>query len=240
VETLLAERSLTDGGLVPRLLICHTRAQALPIVEGAMCIPAATANGWVELIQNLLSTFRFRAEPVIIEPTPEALRKMSAYFNGIVERRLADLKDVTTFAARWGEQAWRIAVCIHAGLHGTGAGEQRLGLETAEHAIALADWFAGEQLRILAGGRMAAQRAKLDEIFDLLVDNPKGITARHVCRARIVPNADEAHAFLEGLEAEGELIGQDSKPDTGGHITRIYTKARGKASVTSGTSGTRV
>jgi hypothetical protein len=240
VETLLAERSLTDGGLIPRLLICHTCAQPRPIVEGAKGIPPATANAWANLIQSLIATFRLGGEPVVLEPTPEALKAMNANFNGIVQRRLAELKDVTTFAARWNEQAWRIAVCVHAGLHGERAGERRLELETVECAIGLADWFAGEQLRILAGGRMAARRAKLDEVFSLLVDNPAGITARDLQRARITRTSEEAHALLISLEAEGELTGRDSKPEQGGKISRIYTKARGKASVTSVTSVTRV
>jgi hypothetical protein len=90
----------------------------------------------------------------------------------------------------------------------------------------LADWFAGEQLRILSRGRHAARRAKRDEALKLLADNPKGTTAREVQRARVVDTADEADTLLAQMEADGELTGRDSKPETGGHITRIYTKAR--------------
>jgi len=133
---------------------------------------------------------------------------------------------VTTYAARWNEQAWRIAVCLHAGLYGEEAGEQMLAADTAASAIALADWFAGEQLRILARGRQAARRAKRDEVLKLLADKPQGIRASDVYRARIVPSADEAHALLASLEADGELTGKDSKPETGGHVTRTFTKAR--------------
>jgi hypothetical protein len=32
--------------------------------------------------------------------------------------------------------------------------------------------------------------------------------------------------LLARMEADGELTGKDSKPETGGHITRIFTKAR--------------
>jgi len=226
VETLLAERSLTDGGLIPRLLVCHTRAQARPIVDGIEGIPAATANGWAMLVGKLLRTFRFAAQPITIEPTPEARQAMKAHFNAIVARRLADLRDVTTYAARWNEQAWRIAVCLQAGLHGEHAGERALDAETAVNAIALADWFADEQLQILAAGRHAARQTLLDQVLGLLADTPTGITARDVQRARIAAFADEAHALLARLEVEGELSGHDSKPDTGGHITRIYCKAK--------------
>jgi hypothetical protein len=35
-----------------------------------------------------------------------------------------------------------------------------------------------------------------------------------------------AHALLARMEGEGELSGKDSKPEGGGHVTRIFTKAR--------------
>ncbi len=174
----------------------------------------------------MLNTFRLAPEPFTIEPTPEARQMMKEHHNQIVARRLDDLRGVTAYAARWKEQAWRIAVCLHAGLHGEHAGERMLAADTAASAIALADWFAGEQLRILPCGRHAARRAKRDEVLALLADNPKGITARDVHRARIVGSADEAHTLLAQMEAEGELTGKDSKPETGGHITRTFTKAR--------------
>jgi hypothetical protein len=151
---------------------------------------------------------------------------MNDHHNRIVERRLGELRDVTTYAARWNEQAWRIAVCIHAGLHGETAGGRMLTADTAASAIALADWFAGEQLRILARGRHAARRAKRDEVLALLANTPKGVTAREVQRAHIVDTANGAHTLLAQMEADGELSGRDSKPETGGHVTRTFTKAR--------------
>jgi hypothetical protein len=226
LETLLGKAELTDGGLIPRLLICHTRAMPRPIVDGVEGIPADTANNWAMLVGKLIQTFRMAGEPFTIEPAHEARQMMKEHHNRIVARRLGELRDVTTYAARWNEQAWRIAVCLHAGLHGEDAGGRMLSADTAASAIALADWFAGEQLRILARGRHAARHAKRDEVLELLADNPKGITARMVQLKRITETADEAHDLLASMEAEGELTGKDSKPETGGHITRTFTKAR--------------
>ena len=226
VETLLGKAELTDGGLIPRLLICHTRAQPLPIVEGVAGIPAATADAWAALVVKLLNTLRMAGEPFTIEPEPEALRMMNEHHNRIVERRKGDLQDVTTYAARWNEQAWRIAVCLHAGLHGEDAVARMLSADTAASAITIADWFAGEQLQILARGRHAARRAKRDEVLKLLADTPKGITAREVQRAHIADRADEAHTLLASMEADEELAGKDSKPEGGGHITRTFIKTK--------------
>jgi hypothetical protein len=163
---------------------------------------------------------------VTIEPAPEVLQLMDAHCNRIVERMKTDLQDVDSYAARWNEQAWRIAVVLHAGLHGENAGERTMAADTAASAIALADWFAGEQLRILERGRHAARRAKRDEVLALLAVKPQGIRASGVYRARIVDSADEAHALLAKMEADGELTHTESKPGGGGHVTLIYTTAR--------------
>ena len=226
MTTLLAEKSLTEGGLLPRPLMCQPNAEYRPIVRGAAGIPPATVNAWAALVGKLIKTFRFASEPVTLEPAPAVLELMDTHCNKIVERmNHADLRDVTTYAARWNEQAWRIAVCLHAGLHGEDAGGRMLSADTAASAIALADWFAGEQLRILARGRHAARRAKRDEVLALLADNPTGITARMVQLKRITDTADEARALLASMDPE-ELTGKDSMPKDGGHITRTFTKAR--------------
>jgi hypothetical protein len=149
---------------------------------------------------------------------------MNDHHNAIVKRRRTDLRDVTIYAARWNEQAWRIAVCLHAGLHGARAHEYNLELDTAKRAIELADWFAVQQLEILSAGRETARREIWDKVLSLLKDNPEGIRASDVYRARIVRNADEAHALLTAMEADGELSGRDEKPESGGHVTRVFTR----------------
>ncbi len=226
VEAMIRERSLTDGGLIPRLLICHTNACYRPIVRGADGVPEATFSAWGALVSGLIKTFRMADEAVTLIRTPEVVKLMDAHCDHVGSRIESDLRDVNAYAARWNEQAWRIAVVLHAGLHGEHAGDEAMSGDTAASAIAIADWFAGEQLRILARGRYEARRNKCDDVLKLLVDNPKGITARMVHRARIVDTAEQAHALLAQMEADGELIGKDAKPDGGGHTTRTFIRAQ--------------
>ena len=226
IETLLGKSELTDGGLIPRLLVCHTKCQPLPIEDDPEEMPAAVVNAWALLVGKLIKTFRLAGEPFTVQPTPEARQLMNDYFNRIVKLRLGQLQDVSTFAARWSEQAWRIAACLHAGLHCEDAGGRLLSANTAESAIAIADWFAGEQLKILASGRHAARQAKRDKVLGLLAEKPMGVRASDVYHVRIAGNAKEAHALLESLESEGVLTGNDSRPDHGGHVTRTFTKAQ--------------
>ncbi len=147
LESLLAERSLSDGGLIPRFLVCHTHCEAREIIKDAPKISASVEKDYTNLIRTLLETYRLADEPFTIEPTSEALEAMNAHHNAIVKRRRADLRDVTIYVARWNEQAWRIAVCLHAGLHGAHAHEHALELDTAKRAIELADWFASATTR---------------------------------------------------------------------------------------------
>jgi hypothetical protein len=110
-------------------------------------------------------------------------------------------------------------------LHGAQAHEQKLELDTVRRAIELAEWFAAQQLEILSASREKARRELWDEVLSLLNDRPKGIRASDVYRARIVRNADEAHALLTEMESEGELTGRDEQPAGGGHITRIFVRS---------------
>jgi hypothetical protein len=226
LESLLAERSLSDGGLIPRILTCHTHCDPQEIVEDAPEIPTSVENDYTNLIRTLIETYRLADEPFTIEPTSEALKAMNAHYNAIVRRRRTDLRDVNIYAARWNEQAWRIAVVIHAATHGARAHECKLELDTAKRAIELADWFAAQQLEILSGSREKARRQIWDEVLSLLADKPQGIRASDVYRARIVRNADEAHSLLATMEAGGELTGRDEQPESGGHVTRIFTTAK--------------
>jgi hypothetical protein len=225
VETLLAERGLIEGGLIPRFLICHTHAQPRPIIEDATGIPATVSMAYANLVRSLLKAYRLADKPFTIEPTAEAARAMNAHYNAIVERRRGDLRDVTTFAARWTEQAWRIAVCLHAGLHGPHAHEHKLELDTAKRAMELADWFAAQQLEILSASRDKARREIRDQVLSLLDAKRQGIRASDVYRARIVRNAEEAHTLLAEMEEDGQLTARDEEPEGGGHVTRIFTRA---------------
>jgi hypothetical protein len=222
VDTLLGERSLTDGGLIPRLLICHSNAQPTHITSDQQGIPSATLQGWDALVRELLTAYCHNSEPFTIDPTPAAMQLLIDHHNCVVDLRLGEMKDITSFAARWTEQAWRLSVVLHAAQHGAQAHLHPLSAETARDAIAIADWFAAKQLEILSGGRMKAQRDKRNEVLLLLVDHPDGITARLVQRVRIADPAEDAHELLQAMEKEGILAGEDITPEHGGHTVRIY------------------
>lgn len=174
-----------------------------------------------------------------IQAAPEARERLEAYFNEIVDRRRAgDLSDVSQYASRWCEQAARVSITLHVGLHGTSAHLQPLQIETADKAIRLAKWFADQQLSLLTKGRRAGAKKAEEEVVQLLKERAQGrhlepnerelghpidyLTARTIQRARIVPDAAKAAALLSRMESDGLLVGEDVVPDGGGKATRIF------------------
>jgi hypothetical protein len=174
LQSLLDERSLNEGGLIPRILACHTNCGPREIGKNPPSISSSVEKAYAGLIFGLLETYRLADERFTIEPTSEALRALNDHHDAIVKRRRGELRDVNSYAARWNEQAWRIADCLHAGTHGGQAHEQPLSLETAQRAIALADWFAAEQLRILNAGRTQRKIERLQRLKELLVQQYNG------------------------------------------------------------------
>ncbi len=168
----------------------------------------------------------------------EAQHRLEAFYNEIVDRRKSgELADVVQYASRYGEQAARIALTLHAGLHGVTAHLHPLALETAENAVTLAKWFAEQQLGLLAKGRHTASTKVEIEVLKLLDDRMEGrrlepeerklghcfdyITARHLQRTRIALG-DAATALLAHLEANGLLVSEDTASSHGGRAMRKY------------------
>jgi hypothetical protein len=76
------------------------------------------------------------------------------------------------------------------------------------------------------GSRDKARRKKQDQVLALADEDRRGIWTTHVYHARIVRNAEEAHKLLAEMEVAGELNGRDEQPESGGHVTRIFTRAK--------------
>jgi uncharacterized protein DUF3987 len=182
VNSLLAEEILVVGGLLPRFLVCHSHSVAQEIDENNPTppIPDATRDVYRTLIDLLVHEYRSNeGEAYVVKPTSAAEKAFIAYHNKIVKRRNnGELQDIAPFAARWNEQAWHLAVCLHAGQWGDEAHEKSLSSETAESAIVLADWFSNEQLEILKSLRMSRQLQRAQKLQDYVLNAGGEMTLR--------------------------------------------------------------
>jgi Protein of unknown function (DUF3987) len=219
LEALLDERSLNEGGLIPRILPCHTNCEPREIGRNPPAISMSTSKAYAGLIYSLLSTYRLAHERFALQPTPEALQELNDHHDAIVKRRRGELRDVTSYAARWNEQAWRISVCLHAATHGAEAHQHLLDLETAQHAITLADWFAEQQLRILNAGRTQRKVERLQKLRELIVQQYNGEATLRDLKLRNGFKADEVRELV--MKFPGMLAIE--KRETGGRPSEIVS-----------------
>jgi hypothetical protein len=179
---------------------------------------------WNETLDKLTDSERFLAivDPCVMPPEPER--------EALVAWVRADLSDVKSYAMRWAEQAWRLAVGLHAAKHGRVAHNHPLALETAQSAIA--SWFADQQLEILTKSRHKSARKLEDEVLELLAESRERkkrdfVTAHDVHHARITQYAEEARNLLLQMQQAGILNGEDFVPKHGGKTSRRFRRNTG-------------
>lgn len=177
VTSLLAVESLRDGGFIQRLLLCHSGCRLQKLNEHGRTVGTAafshdTAVAWGNLVRELMASYRTGGEEAsIVVPDSDASLLFIEHYNTIVDRwDTGELKDVTSFVVRWTEQAWRIALCLHAGVHGSNAASVHLTSDTAQSALDLADWFAEQQLAILSDTRVQQRKSRLGRLRTLIAE----------------------------------------------------------------------
>jgi hypothetical protein len=225
IDLMFGEKFATEGGLLPRFLVCQANCMATPIDRERAPVDDEPHRAWEDLVKSLLTTYRLKEGRIVITPTDRAKKLLYDHYNGLIPRRNGDLQHIDSYVARWNEQAWRLALVLHAAQWGGKAASKQLSGKTAKSAIELADWFAGQQLAKLMNGREAAEQKLTDAVVKLLLAKPTGIKAKDIYRKHIVPTPEEAHTLLAQLEAKGLLAGQDVHPEGGGKPSRNYTVA---------------
>ncbi|MFO1437330.1 MAG: DUF3987 domain-containing protein [Verrucomicrobiaceae bacterium] len=178
LRELLESPAMSDSGLMPRFLIADTKAQPQKEPEERHCIDERVKTAWAALIDDLLDTYHEPdAKAHTIQPEPEAAKMLREYRNEIVDRMKSDtggdLADVSIYAARWAENAWRLCVVLHAALHGEDAWRENLAPDTAAKALRLMRWFSEQQLRLLAAGREDKLTKRLEKLRELLALKPE-------------------------------------------------------------------
>ena len=181
VDSLLNEKSFVEGGLIPRFLVCHTNAKPTFMPEVEPVISNAVKDAYCEAINTLLKKFHNAEESFVVNPSKDAKQALRDYYNHVVRRMTdGDLKDITSFASRWTEQVWRIAVCIHAGEHLAKADETEISQKTTISAIHLAKWFSQQQLKVLGCLRRQKAEERSLKLTQLLNINNGALSLRNL------------------------------------------------------------
>ena len=229
LDTLMSEKMLTEGGLVPRLLAFHSGAEPQDIPENSTLIDPVISLAYDRLIKSLTAAYRLsQGQPYTATPTQEASLALRTHHNGVAKKRRGELRDITIYPARWTEQAWRISVCLHAALHGPDAHTRELAIETAENAIELSDWFSARQLEILKSRRSDMRLSRAQKLLSCVLNYGGSQTIREL---------DRRHGFKpdECLEMAAEFPGllrceKGPSPANGGrsseHVVALRKDAR--------------
>jgi hypothetical protein len=206
LHEILANKALTESGLLPRFLLCCTKAEPQFISETALPIDPSVLSAWAALVGEIASNFHQAASARHITASCEAQRAMNQFYNVLVSRRKSggDLQDINIYVARWVEQSWRLALVLHAALHKKDAAVHHLDGTTASNAIQIVEWFAQHQMAVLAAGREERRTEKLFRLIDVLQTKPsRSCTLRDLKRRH---NIDESTVRAIALEHADKLI----------------------------------
>lgn len=170
-RALSEDERMTESGMLPRLLLCDVKAEVEDEPEDFPEMNSAIAAAWKSLVQELLVKYRANGnQPRTIGTTPEArefLRKFTNECKSCI-RVGGELRDVDSYVARWGENAWRMALCFHGAIHGKNADEYPLALQEATSAVEIVRWFSRAQLDFLAVSRTDKAKRRLDRVLEIL------------------------------------------------------------------------
>ena len=167
-QRLVADSRMMESGFLARALAFDSNAGAARPSDHI--IPEEVLREWHDTLAELL-TFRDNPDPVhIVQPDGEARGLFNFAANSSADAREAGgvLSDVKPFAARFAENAWRLALTLHAIQYGRDAPAVELDRTTARAALSLAHWFFTETLALLAPlrtDRMVTRLEKLMVVF---------------------------------------------------------------------------
>jgi|HubBroStandDraft_6_1064221.scaffolds.fasta_scaffold24055_4 hypothetical protein len=149
VPMLYGNQSLATGGFLARCLAFNSKADPQEETGDEPDFDSTLIKGYRESINELFK-FRFAQSPKFTKPTKAATDLMRAYHNECVRLAKGDLIDIQQFPLRWRENAWKLALCIHAMDDDPRAD---LSVKAAEKAVRIGKWFTDQFLALMCVGR---------------------------------------------------------------------------------------
>ncbi len=175
-------------------------------------VPREVLAAYSDLMKSLLKTYnRHEGEPYLISPTPSAAAVMRKFAGGVRQlTATTELGHVASFPARWAENAWRIALVLHAATHGDSAHTQLVSEQTAESAVRIMTWFAAHQRELLMVNLKSKDNEKFAFALDFVNQSPGGVRPRDLHRKKqtLYRTIAEAARILNALEEERRVTSQ--------------------------------
>jgi hypothetical protein len=166
-KKLLGNESFVSSGLLPRFLISAPEMVLHPLPKTQRRFDPSVKSAYHGLMEALIEHHRHRQGAPPVVPTAPAIR---SHFIGHENRarRLRSpggrLQDIPSFAARWTQNAFRIALVLHVATHGSAAHERPLAMETALAALTIMEWFENQQVRLLTDRMNETDNKRADRL----------------------------------------------------------------------------
>jgi hypothetical protein len=217
-DELYESDSLNSSGVVPRICGARTNARRQKRTGNEPEFDSIISGHYDLLIDTLLTTYRMKdGEPYVIQPDQDVLAEMREFHNSTItdDDRYGDL---SSYVARWEENAWRISLILHASEHGAKAHAIPLCGEMATRGIEIQKWFANQQLGFLSAKRTKKRDDRKARVLDVIgrkfVATGKGVTKR-IIQQDTGYNGETVRAVVEELLIEHKLERTTHKPSTG-------------------------
>src|SRR5258708_11637582 len=193
ISELFGSKGLVQGGFVPRCISLYEHTEAQEISWGSKSVNTGLFGRYCRTWSELFEGYRLGkacakdSDPLeregeesqdmaqkpeiqtqIVTPTAGAADHMVKHYNRLVRRRNAAMRDISMFVARWTENAWRLALVLHASEHGTEAHNVPLRLETAQSATRIIDWFSRGQLDLVQRSRRDSEDDKVERLIEIV------------------------------------------------------------------------
>ena len=168
---LRSKALFAESGWLQRNLLFDSHASFQPLPATPACVPGSVMTAWRVHLCGLIEHVRDAPSTSVVSPSPAAAAVMLERANAIRARiQSGELRDLASFACRRAEQANRIALNLHAAKFpgAAAAAAASLDEETIVNAWRIADWFAGEQMRLLSTMREDKRFARCTRLIEVL------------------------------------------------------------------------
>ncbi len=222
VTSLFATAAMTVSGFFPRFIAFDSKAVPQERSGTVEPIPDRTKEAWQHLVADLYA-MRLSGESATVPVSPDADRLFLEFHNECIRRRRAggDLTGLNEFVARWAENAWRIALVLHAATHGKLSAQEELSEGTADAAIRLMRWFANAQVELMDNSN---RELRWDRAQKLVAMVSRGTGCRVTIR-----DLAKNHGFKEAEVNDlvrtfpESLLIKEVQPPGGGRPSKVVT-----------------
>lgn len=207
-QEVMGNKALLDSGYMCRTLVAFTDSMpALP--DDRRDVSAETQRRYDELMMELMHAYYERDEPATAYFTEEALGLLIDRDRAAVLDYRAGRTEGWMIRSRDGEQVRRIAIVLHAGLHGGRAHEVPVEGERVREAMLIMDWFIRQRQPLIEKQQVELDTQIRAVVAALTEAHPKGFTIRDAQRRSIITGqgtSAEVQALLEDLVRRGILV----------------------------------